>query len=270
MKKVIYILLAMTLLIGIIPASVALADNGAPNAPKLFQLNIIGVPKDKTADMDNNNGHRIFVKLDGVSKIYLIEAMEDGEPMAVDDPDAFQVLDANGTDGRAELQLPNPGLDPYIIGDPQGDTVADYSIYIRPLGKPGGYADITTVADLKSSTFGDLLPGGYNRLLNKMGEEAAALAYASVEQVPQEYSWRHPGQEKFENVTAELLTIVFRVEIEVSEGVYEEIYIRVPIFDEMLENEHWYYDNHGLKNLQVRFYHETYDVTQNDGPFLPD
>ncbi|MFC1595163.1 hypothetical protein ACFL3E_01920 [Patescibacteria group bacterium] len=100
--------------------------NGAPSGAH-YNLNIIGVPKDKTASMDDNNGHRIFVKLSGKSKILLAEG-----------PD-YQVLDANGTDGNgASFQLPNP--------DPDGDGVTVYSVYARALGKPGGQAVITTCA----------------------------------------------------------------------------------------------------------------------------
>src|SRR5437879_6875186 len=43
-------------------ASVATTGNGAPSGSH-YNLNIIGVPKDKTADMNNNDGHRIFVQL---------------------------------------------------------------------------------------------------------------------------------------------------------------------------------------------------------------
>ena len=32
--------------------------NGSPKATKLYSMNIIGVSKDKVADMNNNNGHR--------------------------------------------------------------------------------------------------------------------------------------------------------------------------------------------------------------------
>src|SRR5215216_6441381 len=38
--------------------------NGFPEGGADYRLNIIGVPKDKTADMDNNNGRRIFVQLE--------------------------------------------------------------------------------------------------------------------------------------------------------------------------------------------------------------
>jgi hypothetical protein len=98
--------------------------NQMPSGPH-YNLNIIGVPKDKTADMDGNHGHRIFVKLQGNSKIWLQEG------------DTFQVLDANGTDGDgARFQLPDP--------DPDDDLVLAYSVYARALGTPGGQATITT------------------------------------------------------------------------------------------------------------------------------
>ena len=85
--------------------------NGAPSGPH-YNLNIIGVPKDESADMTDNNGHRIFVKLDDKTRIYLTE----GE---------YKVLDANGTDN---------------------DGVTEYSVWVRALGKPGGSAMITTCA----------------------------------------------------------------------------------------------------------------------------
>ena len=46
----------------------AITGNGAPSGPH-YNLNIIGVPKDKTADMTGNNGHRIFVPLLGKTSI---------------------------------------------------------------------------------------------------------------------------------------------------------------------------------------------------------
>ena len=100
--------------------------NDAPSGSH-FNLNIIGVPKDKIADMSDNNGHRIFVKLDGKSKINLKEG------------DEFKVLDANGTDGNgAAFQLPSP--------DPDNDGITEYSVYSRALGKPGGSSTMTTCA----------------------------------------------------------------------------------------------------------------------------
>jgi hypothetical protein len=213
----------------------------------VFSLNIIGVPGDKNPDMDNS-GHRIFVPLDGKARIDLIEG-----------PD-FAVLDANGTGGNAaQLQLPDPGLDPYVVGDKgSADTMSDYSVYVRPLGKPGGWATITTCAQLVDSTFAGLLPGNYIRTLNRTCEWDGA--YASVEQVGSEITLRDKGPSKFQNVTAELLTIVFKVETEVG-----TVYVRVPIFDPIIDGEYWEYDNDGLKILQVRFYDYQTDVSLDDG-----
>ena len=102
----------------------AYAQNGAPSGAH-YSLNIIGVPKNKTASMTGNLGHRIFVPLNGKTKINLSEG-------------DFQVLDANGTDGSASFQLPSP--------DPDGDGITSYSVFARALGKPGGSARIATCA----------------------------------------------------------------------------------------------------------------------------
>lgn len=102
----------------------AATGNGAPSGPH-YNLNIIGT-SDKNPPMDNQNGHRIFVPLDGKTKINLYEG-------------DFAVLDANGTDADgAAFQLPNP--------DPENDGVSEYSVYARALGKPGGSAKMTTCA----------------------------------------------------------------------------------------------------------------------------
>lgn len=103
----------------------AFSGNGAPSGSH-FNLNIIGVSKDKTSDMTGNNGRRIFVNLSGKSKINLTEG------------DTFQVLDANATKGGALFQLPNPDAD--------GDGITTYSVYSRALGKPGGSSTMTTCA----------------------------------------------------------------------------------------------------------------------------
>jgi hypothetical protein len=91
-----------------------------------YGLNIIGVPKGKSASMTGNQGHRIFVPLAGSTKILLQEGA------------TFEVLDANGTDGSAKFQLPSP--------DPDGDGVTAYSVFARALGKPGGSATMVTCA----------------------------------------------------------------------------------------------------------------------------
>jgi hypothetical protein len=99
-----------------------LTGNDAPSGAH-FNLNIIGVPKNKSASI--TEGGRIFVPLTGNSKILLSEG-------------DFAVLDANGTDGTAAFQLPAP--------DPDGDGSTSYSVFARALGKPGGSATVTTCA----------------------------------------------------------------------------------------------------------------------------
>ena len=102
----------------------AIKGNGAPSGSH-FTLNLIGVPKTKSADMTGNNGRRIFMPLWGKAKIMLAEG-------------SFQVLDGNGTDGSASFQLPNP--------DPENSGTSRYSVFARALGKPGGSATMTTCA----------------------------------------------------------------------------------------------------------------------------
>lgn len=186
-----------------------------------YNLNIIGVPKDKEASMTGNNGHRIFVPLEGHSKIMLQEGEE------------FSVLDANGTDGNAIFQLPNP--------DPDGDGTSSYSIWMRALGKPGGSAVITTCADA------DLLDGYYE--------------VCSAENL--EVSSKR-GRSSFENVSRTLLTIYVENDIIFtdSDGVEQTIKAgRYNIFDDTFEDYFWSYDNDGLKLLQLRFYEVPTDIS---------
>jgi hypothetical protein len=105
-------------------ASTLLTGNGAPSGPH-YNLNIIGVPKTKTADMTGSNGQVIFVPLDGSTKILLTQG-------------PFQVLDANGTDGSASFQLP--------AADPLNTGTTTYSVFARALGKPGGTSTLVTTA----------------------------------------------------------------------------------------------------------------------------
>jgi len=92
----------------------AQTGNGAPSGAH-YNLNLIGVPKNKTADLTGNNGGRIFIYYEGSTDILLREG-------------AYQVLDANGTDGSAAFQLPNPD---------DGEGQLAYSVWIRPVAGKG-------------------------------------------------------------------------------------------------------------------------------------
>jgi hypothetical protein len=191
-----------------------------------FNLNLIGV-KDKVMD-DISGGNVIFVDLYGVTNIMLLPA-EEGQ--------SFAVLDKNGTDGEAALQLPEPGLDPYI----------------RPLGKPGGIAEINTMAEVDSINLTDFLK---NKEAKDLDAIFALDPDASVTWVwiPQTVTVeRKPGKQKFVDVTGELLTVKYEVTVEYDsdgDGILDTsltFEVRIPIFD-------WEYDNNGLKLLQMRFY----------------
>jgi hypothetical protein len=242
--------------------------NGAPSGNH-FTLNIIGVDNPKNVNMNQGAGNTIFVKLGSDT-----EGLDQHTKISLIEGETFAVLDKNGTDADgAKFQLPAPGTDAYIIGSPgDADTTTDYSVFVRPLGKPGGWCTITTCADVLDSTFGGLLPNNVQRTIQNSAGYFGG--YASLEQVGYEITHRDAGQEKFTNVTAQLTTIVFKVWVDLDAGgdvdANEIFYVRVPIFDDSLQGEYWDYDNNGLKVLQVRFYPGVpSDLTDWDSPYLP-
>ena len=196
---------------------VKLTGNGAPSGAH-YNLNIIGVSKTKTADMTGDNGHRIFVglgKTGEVANTRINLTMGD-----------FGVLDANGTDGTASFQLPNP--------DPDGDGTTAYSVYVRALGKPGGKATMQTCYD-------DI----------QTGETWCAVDYVGgVEQIIIE---RKTGKSTFTNVSKDLLYVDVCT-------AYDAIaqtctaWDQLPLFSDENDSYFWSYDNEGLKHAQLRFY----------------
>jgi hypothetical protein len=114
-------------------ASVATTGNGAPSGSH-FTLNIIGVEKGKSANMDNAGGSVIFAALGGKTGTAVTTKIELNQSAAAGE---FQVLDKNGTDGTASFSLPAPGT---------------YTVWARALGTPGGMAKITTCADAITGT----------------------------------------------------------------------------------------------------------------------
>ena len=134
--------------------------------------------------------------------------------------------DANGTDGTAAFQLPNP--------DPENDGVTAYSVFARALGRPGGSSTTTTCATDPAT--GDL--------------------YCSTESM---VLVRESGRSRFENVSRELLYIYADLN---DDGILE----RVPLFDQSLTGYFWDYDNQGLKLAQLRFYECTTTVPDATDP----
>ncbi|MCL7972430.1 MAG: hypothetical protein M8866_10160 [marine benthic group bacterium] len=222
--------------------------NGFPPGAHDYKLNIIGVPKDKSADMDGNNGRRIFVQLNGgetvtngggkwkpgkswddlnkVNKILLM-------------PGEFGVADANATDSDGAL---------FYLPDPNTGDGPEYSVFARALGTPGGYATLTTCADEDGDGFDDsddVWCGSNGVTLTRNGKKPRAV-----------------------NVTENLLKLVISVdpdtdpELSVCLGGSGDTpdfddpaaEFDVWLFDACFENYFWNYDNHGLKLLELRFY----------------
>lgn len=173
--------------------------NGAPNGAH-HTLNVIGVAKGKTGDF--SGGSRLFVPLEGNCRIDL-------------SPGPFAVLDGNCTDNTAAaFQLPNP--------DPDGDGETAYTVWARPLGKPGGTAKATTCATDPTT-----------------GEEVCSIESNTFV--------RNKGKSSFGDVSKGFLSVTVYLDGSTTPTT-------LSIFDERLQDYFWSYDNNGLKNLQLRFY----------------
>jgi hypothetical protein len=167
-------ILACLILVSLIATMTATAlakpvdnGNGAPSGAH-FNLNLIGMSKEKVGEMDSNNGHRIFVKQQGKTRILLQEGN-------------FAVIDADGTDGTATFQLPAPGDVVAADGTTYVPENAEYRIYIRALGKPDGTADM------------------WSGFIDEYGNEWLSLEVIELS--------RGKGKSSFEDVTKELTTI---------------------------------------------------------------
>lgn len=161
------------------------ATNGAPNGPH-YNLNLIGVPKGKTAPMTGSDRHTIFVSASASSpKINLCQS----GALNCAPSGGFQVLDGNATDANGALfALPSPDPNPYddTVGCAIGYTcTTTYSVYMRVLGKPGGSIRLT-------SCFSDL-----------SGTWCSIGAENIVTQT------RSTGKSTFTNVSKQLLTVCY-------------------------------------------------------------
>ena len=202
----------------------ATTGNGAPSGAH-YTLNIIGVPKDKSPNFTGGNGHRIFVDLGrngepANTRINLIEG-------------DFGVTDANGTDGTAGFQLPNP--------DPDLDGTTSYSVYARALGKQGGKATMQSCYEDATGTW------------------CATNFVGGVEPITLERT--KGGVAKFVNVSKDLLFVDFCVTwaagldgiLGTADDECTDIN-QISLFSIADMLYYWSYDNEGLKVAQLRFY----------------
>jgi hypothetical protein len=198
--------------------------NGAPSGAH-YTLNIIGVPKDKSPNLTGGSGHRIFVDLGKTG-----EAANTRINLTEGD---FAVIDANGTDGAAAFQLPNP--------DPDLDGTTSYSVYVRALGKPGGNASMQSCYEDATGTW-------------------CAVDFAGgVEPITIQRT--KGGVAKFVNVSKDLLFVDFCLSwdagldgvLGTADDVCTDI-DQIPLFSNVDLSYYWSYDNEGLRNAQLRFY----------------
>jgi len=129
-------------------------------------------------------------------------------------------LDANGTDGTAAFQLPDP--------DPDGDGVTWYGVYLRPKGKPGQSMNLTTCGS-----------GDFDNDPLTPDEELCSLEVA--------IAVRGTGKPKVQNVSRELLSMC--VDTDGDMKCDERIFL----FDDRAHDYLWSVDNFGLRNAEVRF-----------------
>ena len=189
-----------------------------------YNLNIIGVENPKTAPMTGSDRHTIFVglgrKASVTSSIYLA-------------PGPFDVCDGNAFDAAhsctgdvianqgAVFQLPCNSAVSTDTGCVNGG--ADYAIWGRALGKPGGSVSIKTCGT----------------------DDTGALVCSTVSAL----FVRGKGKSTFFDVTTSLTTV--NACFDVAGVVTCET---ISLFDPVLQDFFWQYSNNGLRLLQLRFY----------------
>jgi hypothetical protein len=244
--------------------------NGYPQDQFDYSLQIIGVPQDKSATMDNNNGHRIFVQLysdntvtspggknnhlakgggNDQNHIYLCNS-SNGENDVNDarcdtwratHAGEFGVIDANGTDGDGAIfGVPDP-----CVGTSSTDgCTPTYAIWAR--AKAGsGSATITTCADETGAGFDgtdDVWCGSNGITLSKQTANKAidvsnSLLYMTI---------------SVNDATDPQLAACIDSGPNGTDGGADTY--NIYLFDQCFENYFWNYDNNGLKVLELRFY----------------
>jgi hypothetical protein len=232
MRKLILIALAVVLAMALCAGTVfAGIGNEIPDTGEHYNLNIIGVPHDKTADMKDSNRHTIFVPLgeDGVPKSVKIYVERN-----YDNPDQFQVQDGNACDGDGAT----------ILVPFEDYGTLSFNVYATALGKPGGQAKVDATVTFEEGTYGSLLMDTFTLKRAKGNKGAQQPKPLDISNIFRATGWidvapEGPGPEDitFTNVWV----------------------FNVPTLLEYL----WDYNNEGLKLMQVRFYPTTSGAWKN-------
>ncbi len=246
MKKVVWGMIlasAASLVAGVFPGAASANPWGRPSGWH-YNLELIAVPKPKTVDGTDGNGHRIFIKLFGNTKILLTEG-------------DFQVIDFNGTDGQAAFSLPaNPCVDASgnIIDCPVNDpTFQCYSVWVAELGKPCTPTLNNGTACAVMQLCGDQnCVGGLCSLTGQACTIDTDCKICSLESV---LFVRNAGKPNWRDVTKELTTLCLDLQVGGS-----GCDTRIALFDDDFSDFFWSIDNAGLRHAQLRFYPEPGDV----------
>jgi hypothetical protein len=219
-------ILSLAIIFGLTIAVPTFAQVGQGLSGPHYNLNIIGVPKDKTVpDMTGSNRHVIFVPLQSggdVSRQVKIQYIAGDE---------FRVIDGNATDDNLA-----------IIEVPSSDGLADpcYSVYAVGLGTPHGNAIVNA-----ECAFSEPLVGGGTCT------DALLLDTFSINRT-------NGGSNKPRRVD---ITDIFRATgcLDLDDSgtcnTGDLQFSNVWVFNiPQLLSYMWDYDNNGLKLMQVRFY----------------
>jgi hypothetical protein len=211
-------------------ATTGLAQNNNPcPGAKEYQVNIIGVPKGKNPSMTGTNGHRIFVPLNGSTKIYMTG--DTSPDTGLQCGSAFTVTDANGTDGSAELLVP---CEPIAVGDPG----VCFDVFATPLGTPGGNADVDVVCSFDDSVIGGELVQG-------------SCATGTID-----FSLTRNGGKPVQKDITNFMRASGCIDVNNDDvcNTGDIQFNNVWIFNvEQLLEYYWNYDNQGLRVAQLRF-----------------
>lgn len=195
--------------------------NEIPDNGEHYNLNIIGVPKNKQVDMTNSNRHTIFVPLGNKGdvkscKIFVVKNVED--------PTQFRVLDGNATDGSATIAVPYKDY-----------GTLSYNVYATALGKPGGQVDVLANITFEDGIYSSLLMGSFDLKRGKGKPKPV-----DISDIFRADGWIDvDGSGDFDPA------------IDTS---FNDVWVfNVPT----LLDYFWDYDNQGLKLTQVRFYPTT-------------
>jgi hypothetical protein len=208
-------------------STIVFKGNGFPSGKTLFKFNVLGrdVNKGSSGGFDPNGDRAILVPLEGSTRIKLLNGDVDQDNSYDADcvdcgkqgSEGFCILDADATDGSAEICV----LDPFASDQPCTDLTATcdepatYAIFARTVGKGSAKAGLcvdidgdescyvgSTAIHLKKATdisqqlltvcVGDVKIGLFDALCkNGAGELGACDTGDFTQQTDESYYWEY-------------------------------------------------------------------------------